>query len=244
MVKAKRIAIRCSQKDCLPSSGRYYCKYRPGIYLFPSSYNKKTKRPLSYESIRTIYENTRKKAGVKKGNGIHTLRHSFATPPSGGWIDLRKIQVLMGHSRLTTTMIYLHVSRQTLSTIPSPLDLIDHKHAGKEDRNDDQIIKPDHKTPEVADILHLHLDDYKAEYPLWPEHYKIATNLLNCRTARLGGHIERCDNCGSCALRIIPAVTATVPNVSICHVKDGWKNAKTRSCRPATSMSSSPCRTS
>ena len=60
-----------------------------------------------------------------------------------------------------------------------------------------QIIKPDHKTPEVADILHLHLDDYKAEYPLWPEHYKIATNLLNCRTARLGGHIERCDNCGA-----------------------------------------------
>jgi hypothetical protein len=60
-----------------------------------------------------------------------------------------------------------------------------------------QIIKPDYKTPEVADILHLHLDDYKAEYPLWPEHHKIATNLLDCRTARLGGHIERCDNCGA-----------------------------------------------
>ena len=60
-----------------------------------------------------------------------------------------------------------------------------------------QIIKPDHKTPEVADILHLHLNDYKAEYPLWPEHRKIATNLLDCRTARLDGHIERCDNCGA-----------------------------------------------
>ncbi len=60
-----------------------------------------------------------------------------------------------------------------------------------------QIIKPDHKTPEVADILRHHLNDYKAEYPLWPEHRKIATDLLNCRTARLGGHIERCDNCGA-----------------------------------------------
>jgi len=59
-----------------------------------------------------------------------------------------------------------------------------------------QIIKPDHKTPEVADILRQHLNDYKAEYPLWPEHRKIATDLLNCRTARLGGHIERCDKCG------------------------------------------------
>lgn len=60
-----------------------------------------------------------------------------------------------------------------------------------------QIIKPDHKTPEVADILRHHLNDYKAEYPLWPEHRKIATGLLNCRTAHLGGHIERCDNCGA-----------------------------------------------
>jgi putative transposase/transposase-like zinc-binding protein len=60
-----------------------------------------------------------------------------------------------------------------------------------------QIIKPDHKTLEVVDILHHHLNDYKAEYPLWPEHRKIATDLLNCRTASLGGHIERCDNCGA-----------------------------------------------
>ena len=60
-----------------------------------------------------------------------------------------------------------------------------------------QIIKPDNKTLEVADILRHHLDDYKTEYPLWPEHRKIATDLLNCRTAHLGGHIERCDNCGA-----------------------------------------------
>ena len=60
-----------------------------------------------------------------------------------------------------------------------------------------QIIKPKKKTPEVADILHHHLDDYKAEYPLWPEHRKIVSDLLNCRTAHFGGHIERCDTCGA-----------------------------------------------
>ena len=60
-----------------------------------------------------------------------------------------------------------------------------------------QIIKTDNKTLEVADILRHHLTDYKAKYPLWPEHRKIVTDLLNCRTARLGGHIERCDNCGA-----------------------------------------------
>jgi integrase/recombinase XerD len=119
----------------------YYKEYRPKTYLFPSSIKKKKNQPLSYESIRMIYEKARKKAGVTRGGGIHTLRHSFATHLLEAGYDIRKIQVLMGHARLTTTMIYLHVSRETLSKIPSPLDLIDNKHAGKEDRNDD----PNHK---------------------------------------------------------------------------------------------------
>ena len=119
----------------------YYKEYRPGTYLFPSSNIQKKDQPLSYEAIRTIYEKARIKAGVKRGTGIHTLRHSFATHLLEAGYDIRKIQVLMGHARLTTTMIYLHVSCETLSKIPSPLDLIDHKHAGKEDRNHD----PDQK---------------------------------------------------------------------------------------------------
>ena len=42
-----------------------------------------------------------------------------------------------------------------------------------------QIINPENKTPEVADILRQHLNDYKAEYRLWPEHRKIVSDLLN-----------------------------------------------------------------
>ena len=48
----------------------------------------------------------------------------------------------MGHSRLTTTMIYLHVSRQTLANVPSPLDLFDPQPEKKEDSTDD----PNHKS--------------------------------------------------------------------------------------------------
>jgi site-specific recombinase XerD len=103
----------------------YYVKVRPKTYLFPSDYKKNEDRPLSYQAVRCIYEKARKRAGVKNGEGIHTMRHSFATHLLEAGHDIRKIQVLMGHSKLSTTMIYLHVSRETLSKVPSPLDLID-----------------------------------------------------------------------------------------------------------------------
>ena len=128
-------------KRLLPQLRYYYKTCQPKTYLFPSSYKHKKHLPLSYQSVRCIYENARKKAGVKDGAGIHTMRHSFATHLLEAGYDIRKIQVLMGHRRLSTTMIYLHVSRETLAKIQSPLDLIDTKHADKEDSSDD----PDHK---------------------------------------------------------------------------------------------------
>ena len=64
-----------------------------------------------------------------------------------------------------------------------------------------QIIKPKEPTLQVADILRHHIADYQKAYPLWPEHKKIVSDLLNCRTAHLGGKIECCDHCGT--LRIV-----------------------------------------
>ena len=129
-------------KRLLPELRHYFKTCQPKTYLFPSSYKHKKYQPLSYESVRCIYENARKKAGVKDGVGIHTMRHSFATHLLEAGYDIRKIQVLMGHRRLSTTMIYLHVSRETLSKILSSLYLIDTKHANRKDSCDD----PDHKT--------------------------------------------------------------------------------------------------
>ena len=129
--KGKKDRYTLLSKKLLIELRTYYKKYRPKTYLFPSSFGKRKDQTLSYETIRSVYEDARKKAGVNRGVGIHTLRHSFATHLLEAGYDIRKIQVLMGHARLTTTMIYLHVSRETLSKIPSPLDLIDNKHAKK-----------------------------------------------------------------------------------------------------------------
>ncbi len=59
------------------------------------------------------------------------------------------------------------------------------------------FIKPDGKRLGLAHILREHIGDYQKQYQLWPQQRKIIYNLLNCRTAYLGGHIDRCDQCGT-----------------------------------------------
>lgn len=129
-------------KKLLKELRHYYKTLKPKTYLFPSSFKHKKNHPLTYSSVRNIYEKARKKAGIKRGPGVHTLRHSFATHLLEAGYDIRRIQVLMGHRKLSTTMIYLHVSRKTLSKIPSPLDLIDKKQAEKEE----STHGPDHSS--------------------------------------------------------------------------------------------------
>lgn len=63
------------------------------------------------------------KAGIMKRVGPHTLRHSFATHLYESGVDIAKIQQLLGHRHIETTMIYTHVAQNAATSIPSPLEL-------------------------------------------------------------------------------------------------------------------------
>ena len=84
--------------------------------------------PVSLSGAQKIYNCAVEKSGVRRKGGIHVLRHSFATHLVESGVELPAVQRLMGHARLKTTAIYLHVTKCRLAEVRSPLDLIDTSH--------------------------------------------------------------------------------------------------------------------
>ena len=101
---------------------RDYCKTykpQPKVYLFESE---QTGNPYPTRTVQQIFTSAKQKAGIKKEVGIHSLRHSFATHLLDKGTDIRFIKDLLGHFNIKTTERYLHVSKQQLVNIISPLD--------------------------------------------------------------------------------------------------------------------------
>lgn len=93
----------------------------PGPHLFPGARPCSTVRP---ESVRSALAKAAKQAGIRKRVTPHVLRHSFATHLHESGVDIRTIQVLLGHRSIRTTQLYSQVSGRVIARTPSPLDRI------------------------------------------------------------------------------------------------------------------------
>ncbi len=78
--------------------------------------------PYSAKSMQKIFQMARNKAGIHKTLTFHSLRHSFATHLLEKGVDIKYIKDLLGHFDIKTTARYLHVKREQLVNIVSPLD--------------------------------------------------------------------------------------------------------------------------
>jgi site-specific recombinase XerD len=87
---------------------------------------------LPVKSLKTICVKARhnrlftsqKKAGLTKGRGIHSLRHTFATHSLYQGTDLYTLKRFLGHASLKSTIIYLHLLPERLQQCKSPLDTL------------------------------------------------------------------------------------------------------------------------
>jgi len=104
----------------------YFRWMRPTTFLFPGTVKGvRADVPISPNTVWFACRQAAQKAGITKRLSPHSLRHSSASHLLEAGADLRTIQVLLGHSRLEHTLIYLHLSPKHLRAIPNPLDALE-----------------------------------------------------------------------------------------------------------------------
>jgi len=97
----------------------YWRLARPKEWLFPG---RDESKPIDVQVLYAACRSAAKAAGLAKRVSVHTLRHSFATHLLEGGVDIRIIQVLLGHNSLATTARYTQVATTTIAKTQSPLD--------------------------------------------------------------------------------------------------------------------------
>jgi site-specific recombinase XerD len=97
----------------------WYRIARPAVWLFPG---RDPMLPLTTRQLARVVHATAIMAKIKKRCTPHTLRHCFATHLLEQKVDVRIVQVLLGHAKLETTMLYTQVATTVIREVMSPLD--------------------------------------------------------------------------------------------------------------------------
>lgn len=113
----------------------------PALSMDPRS-GVERRHHLYEQRIQRALKNAAKQAGIAKPVSVHTLRHSFATHLLQTGTDIRTVQELLGHSDVSTTMIYTHVLKIAAGGTASPLDAWAHSN---------QNAVPDFSTPKAPE---------------------------------------------------------------------------------------------
>lgn len=106
--------------DLIPLLEKYWVEYRPKVYVLNGQFPEKELR-YSERSVGEVIKHLSQKSGINKRVHTHLIRHSFATHLLERGTDINLIQRLLGHNNVKTTSIYLHISNNLISSIPSPI---------------------------------------------------------------------------------------------------------------------------
>lgn len=116
--KARYLPISPTLLDALRS---YWKQYRPQSWLFPGG---TSSGQLSRTSVNRVCSQATQRAKLSKRVSPHTMRHCFATHLLEAGVNLKRIQLLLGHRSLKSTSLYLHVATNTLGLKCDTEDLL------------------------------------------------------------------------------------------------------------------------
>ena len=165
---------------------------RPQAWLFPGQ---NPVNPMSARQLNRAVHAAKNLAGISKRVSTHTLRHSFATHLLEQNVDIRVIQVLLGHAKLETTALYTRVAVNTIRDVTSPWSgWASTSQADRRRPDERRMARP---RLEVADIFRAHGAAWRKANAghVSLAQLKVLSAIETCRTSALGGHVERCEDC-------------------------------------------------
>ena len=115
--------------DALPMLRAHWRTHRSPQWLFPAPVREGTRYfvpagagPISRSSLQSAFVRALRQSGVHKRAHVHTLRHSYATHLLEDGVNLRLIQVYLGHTSARTTQVYTHLTPEVRQTAVDPIN--------------------------------------------------------------------------------------------------------------------------